>query len=261
MPKGEMRRNVYEPGKERVKSIPAEEGDYTLDLEDYGKPGLKGWKVKNPKKFPNRMVRFSMRDTEDEVTGKEKKVFEFFSASPAAFFKVADFAAAVGYPESLDLPQPSSPRETAEVRECCEAIEALLKWVKDQEKPVNARISIEEYKGKEGNKVADWLPSEEEVSTDTDTDEEEVKPKKGKAKKPPADEDDDTDEDDADEDADDADSDDDAEPDEDDDSDDEPEDDEAEEVKPAKGKVKVSQKVLPLGTKKAPKAAPKKAKK
>ena len=261
MPKGEMRRNVYEPGKERVKSIPAEEGDYTLDLEDYGKPGLKGWKVKNPKKFPNRMVRFSMRDTEDEVTGKEKKVFEFFSASPAAFFKVADFAAAVGYPESLDLPQPSSPRETAEVRECCEAIEALLKWVKDQEKPVNARISIEEYKGKEGNKVADWLPSDEEVVADDAEDEEEVKPKKRKAKAAPSDED--TEEDDADEDADDSDSDDDdAEPDEDDDSDDaDSDDDEAEEVKPAKGKVKVSQKVLPLGTKKTPKPAPKKAKK
>jgi hypothetical protein len=42
MPKGEARRNSYKPGVPRPKFIPAEEGDYDLELTDFGKPGLAG---------------------------------------------------------------------------------------------------------------------------------------------------------------------------------------------------------------------------
>ncbi len=240
-PKGEARRNTYKPGEPRVRSEPAEEGDYELVVLDYGKPGLKGWKVKNPKKFPNRMVRLSMLGTEDEETGKEKTLVEFASTSPAAFFKIADLAEAAGYPEELDLPRPKKPSETALVRECCEGIEKLLKWLKDEEKVLKARVIVEEYKGRHNNKVADWLPEDAELSEtasededsddDTDEDEETPKSKKSKAKAEAEDEDDS----DADEDLDGAD-----EGDEDDDSDSDDDDDEPSEPK---GKIHPGKKV------------------
>jgi hypothetical protein len=142
------------------------------------------------------MVRFTLLGTEDEVSGKEKTVVEFFSASPGAFFKVADYAAAIEYPVEMNLPTPESPKDTAAVKECCSAIDALLEWAKENAAVVKAHVTIEEYKGKDNNRISEWLtpdaasaeaePADEDDATEDEADDdEEEAPVKSKSKVKP----------------------------------------------------------------------------
>lgn len=165
MPKGEMKTLEYNPGERPVESLPAEDGNYALTLLDKGKPGAKGWRKANPKKYPNRMLRFALHETEDEVTGKEKSLVEFVSLSPGfSLQKVMFMAYAAGYPKKLRLVQgpkgaPNDPSVMANMR----AIDELLQWIEDNEKPLRAAVNTDTYNGRESNKVAKWLPP------DTDT--------------------------------------------------------------------------------------------
>lgn len=182
MPAGEARRLTYKPGMERPRDTPMEPGTYQFTLKDYGKPGIKGWKPGNPpnKKFPFRMIRWEAVGVEDESTGNPKSVRDVASASPKAFFRIFDIAAAAGYEEEIDLEEAPSPTSPL-TRKACEAIDKLLAYIKDNGIVMTGVVAEEEYKGRPQARIVEWQPpaaegSEDEETTDEDTseDEEEV---------------------------------------------------------------------------------------
>lgn len=174
MAKGEVKAIEYNPGEAPIESLPAEDGNYELTLKDKGKPGPKGWKKSNPKKFPNRMCQFKLLGTEDEVTGDEKTVREFISLSPGfSLQKVAFLAYAAGYPKKLSLlsgpkNKPNDPSVTKNMME----IDKLLQWIEDNETVIRAAIGTDTYNGRESNKIQKYLPPEDVDSAAADSDEE-----------------------------------------------------------------------------------------
>lgn len=174
MAKGEVKAIEYNPGEAPIESLPAEDGNYELSLKDKGKPGPKGWKKSNPKKFPNRMCQFKLLGTEDEVTGDEKTVREFISLSPGfSLQKVAFLAYAAGYPHKLKLlsgpkNKPNDPSVTKNMM----AIDKLLQWIEDNEVVLRAQIGTDTYNGRESNKIQKYLPPEDGDSSGGDSDEE-----------------------------------------------------------------------------------------
>jgi hypothetical protein len=170
MATGEAKRLVYEPGMERPRTLPIDPGDYKANLDSYGKSGLKGWQRK-PNKFPNRKVLFSIQGTEDEVNGGEKKLPEYITTHPKAFFRVFDLAAAVGYPEKIIVDMPKKPT-SPEVRTLCVEIDKLLAYIKNNDIAINVEIGNEEYQGNTKSRIARWLPPEE----DGEMEEEDMEP-------------------------------------------------------------------------------------
>jgi type IV secretory pathway VirB10-like protein len=176
MAKGEVKAIEYNPGEAPIESLPAEDGNYELALKDKGKPGPKGWKKSNPKKFPNRMCQFKLLGTEDEVTGDEKTVREFISLSPGfSLQKVAFLAYAAGYPHKLKLlsgpkNKPNDPSVTKNMM----AIDKLLQWIEDNEVVLRAQIGTDTYNGRESNKIQKYLPPENGDSGASDSDEEDA---------------------------------------------------------------------------------------
>lgn len=174
MAKGEVKAIEYNPGEAPIESLPVEDGNYELALKDKGKPGPKGWKKSNPKKFPNRMLIFKVMGTEDEVTGDEKTVREFVSLSPGfSLQKVAFLAYAAGYPEKLKLLSgPKNKPNDPSVAKDMTAIDKLLQWIEDNEVVLRAALGTDTYNGRESNKIQKYLPPEDGDSSSDDSDEE-----------------------------------------------------------------------------------------
>lgn len=175
--KGEAQGLTYKPGEKLPESLPVPEGEYQLVLRKMGKPGPAGWKTK-PGKFPNRMLVFEHVDPEheDEVTGGPKQCIEFVSLSVKGpgLLRVLQLAAAGQYPEELTLtPGPDTGFSHPSVNANAEAIDQLLQWLMDNEVVLNAKLKIEEFNGRESNKVAKWLAADTaeaaEETADTDT--------------------------------------------------------------------------------------------
>jgi hypothetical protein len=171
MAKGEVKAIEYNPGEAPIESMPAEDGNYDLTLKDKGKPGPKGWKKSNPKKFPNRMCQFRLLGTEDEVTGDEKTVREFISLSPGfSLQKVAFLAYAAGYPNKLKLLSgPKNKPNDPSVTQNMMAIDKLLQWIEDNETVLRAQIGTDTYNGRESNKIQKYLPPEDADSGDSES--------------------------------------------------------------------------------------------
>lgn len=163
MPAGEVRRLQFKPGEPRQESSTLDVGDYKFQLLEYGKPGLAGWKISKPGKFPNRRLKFTVLDTEDEVTGSEKTMTDFASASPKAFFRIYDLALAAGYQEEIDVPLPTAPGDAA-VREVCSAIDKVLAYIKDNNIVLNGHVDHEEYKGRQQARITNWLSPDAEAA-------------------------------------------------------------------------------------------------
>lgn len=163
MAQGELRKLSYTPGQAIVRSLPPAEGDYTLVLADIGKRGLAGWKTsKKPGGFPSRMVKFDVLDTEDEATGNAKQVVNFFSLSPKAFdFSVIPFAVAIGYSEPLPEMEPFKGANDPGVRQLANWIDAMLEFAKDNETQVQARITVDVYKGRQQARIGEFLSPDE----------------------------------------------------------------------------------------------------
>jgi hypothetical protein len=163
MATGTAQRVKFNPREERPKTRPAEAGDYTLSIDDPGKPGFHGWsKPTDPKKFPSRKMSLAIEGTEDELDpSKPKKMNHWLSASPKATSMIWDFARAFGYPEEVDLPVLASPKDP-NVREAMTEIDKIVNWAKENER--TARAELNQTKGNNGgvfNNVANWYPAEE----------------------------------------------------------------------------------------------------
>jgi hypothetical protein len=175
MATGEAKRLVYKQGMERPRTLPIDSGDYKADLDNYGKPGLKGWGRK-PNKYPNRKVVFSIQGTEDEVNGGEKKLTEYITTHPGAFFRIFDLAAAVNYPGSIDVEMPKKPTDP-QVRALCTEIDKLLAYIKNNDISINVEIGQEDYQGTTKSRIQRWLPPDEDgekAGEDEDMDETET---------------------------------------------------------------------------------------
>jgi hypothetical protein len=176
MPKGEVKAIEYNPGEAPIESLPVEDGTYELTLKDKGKPGPKGWKKSNPKKFPNRMCIMKLLGTEDEVTGDEKTVREFISLSPGfSLQKVAFLAYASGYPHKLKLlAGPKNKPNDPSVTKNMVTIDKLLQWIEDNEVVIRAQIGTDTYNGRESNKIQKYLPPNEDGDSAAEDSDEEV---------------------------------------------------------------------------------------
>jgi hypothetical protein len=151
MAKGEAQKfQEYEPGMTRTEEL-AEDGNYKAVLASKGKPGLKGWRKSDPKKFPYRMLNFRLLGTEGQ-DGSELRVRYILTSSPKAFGLVQDLAIAAGFPEKLRLPVPKKSTDP-EVAERCEALDQLVDYMEENEVVVNVFITTEEYKGRDTNRV------------------------------------------------------------------------------------------------------------
>jgi hypothetical protein len=153
----------FNPKDERPKTRPAEAGDYTLSIDDAGKPGLHGWsKPTDPKKYPSRKMSLAIEGTEDELDpAKPKKMNHWLSASPQATPMIWDFARAFGYAEEVNIPVLKSPRDP-NVRLALVEIDKIVTWVTENNR--TARAELNQVKGNGGgvfNNVANWYPAEE----------------------------------------------------------------------------------------------------
>jgi hypothetical protein len=175
MPKGEAQYIEYNPGEKPTSSTPTEEGNYELKLMSKGKPGPKGWRKKNPKKYPNRACQFAVMGTEDEVTGSEKRVTEFVSLSPGfPLQRIANLAYASGYPEKLKLMKgPKGKVNDPSVMQNMKATDALLDWIEENDVTLRAFLKIEAYNGEDQNKVGRWLPPDAVVEERSEENEDE----------------------------------------------------------------------------------------
>lgn len=172
MPKGESRRLTFTPGEKRPRSAPPDEGRYTAKMDSIGKAGPKGW-ISKTGKFPCRHTRIAVQGTEDEVTGKEKTVMFFASASPKAWGIFYDFALAVGYPNTLEIPEARKPT-SPEVSEVCEAMDMVFNWCLENDVEFQVDIAHEEYQGQPTARVKFLPPEETEDSSSEEVSEEEV---------------------------------------------------------------------------------------
>lgn len=170
MPKGEMKTLEYNPGEAPVESLPADAGRYELTLKDKGKPGAKGWRKKSPKSFPNRMLRFVIHGTEDEVTGNEKSCVDFMSLSPGfPLQRIMFLAYGAGYPKKLKLQQgPKGKPNDPSVMHNMKQADELLQWIEDNEVVLRAELGVDTYNGRENNRIQKWLPPDEVVESADD---------------------------------------------------------------------------------------------
>ena len=153
-------RMTYKPGEKLPESQPVEPGVYSLQLVEFGKKGRAGWAAK-PGKFHNRRLVFEILDTQDELTGLPKKVSEFFTLGPKNLFRVLNFAQAAQYPEEITLDtgysKPGAPQSLANA----DAIDELLEWAKSSKLTFKAQIGVDEYQGREQNRIQRWLDNDD----------------------------------------------------------------------------------------------------
>lgn len=154
-------RMTYKPGEKLPESLPVEAGVYDLQLTEFGKKGRPGWAAK-PGKFHNRRLVFEILGTSDELTGLPKKVSEFFTLGPKNLFRVLNLAQAAQYPEELTLDtgytKPGAPQSLANA----DAVDEMLEWIKSSKLTLRAQLGVDEYQGREQNRIQRWLDTDAE---------------------------------------------------------------------------------------------------